>query len=326
MYQTCQAVHHLERLGFFINIIPAFGNVNVLLSNGSKRDLSIINCKAIVSLMSKEIIKKIITEVANTATESGFTAVATAAGYPMLSIAVPLVKGTVLGLIENCYNDCSQRTLSIRESKKFDRVSMVAMQTFRELAEKDGVVAWELNMNLDYFDYAFEVAEHMTLEAIRQSEQSKVDVLGRYYGHQFYKASTDWQDMHQVITMIGMLTLRQIVMIRLISDGFKGIDNNLFISNPSACIEMHRLLDYGIWQTEGASFGINDSWTIQLKSIIPTIYSDRIREDLMLDSLSEKDLARTIDSLHLTTDGAPLEVLTKEDYDKNKNALTWGEF
>lgn len=275
--------------------------------------------------MAKEILKNITTEVASAATESGFITVATAAGYPMLSLAMPFVKGVVLGLIENCYNDYSQRTLSIRESEKLNRVSIVAMQTFRKLAEKDGVVAWELNMNLDYFDYAFEVAEHVTLESIRQSEQNKVDVLGRYYGNQFYKASTNWQDMHQVISMIGMLTFRQIVMIRLISDGFKGIDNNLFIGNPSACIEMNRLLDYGIWQTDGASFGINDSWTIQLKSIIPTIYSYKVKEELMLDSLSEEELASTIDSLHLTTDGTSLEVLTKEDYDKN-SALSWEEF
>ena len=213
--------------------------------------------------------------------------------------------------------------MSNRETKKFKRVTLVAMQTFRELAEKNGVVAWELNMNPEYFDYAFEVAEHITFEAIRQSEQSKVDVLGRYYGNQFYKGSSNYQDMHQIITMIGMLTLRQIVMIRLISERFKGIDDNLFINNPSACVEMNRLLDYGIWQTKGASFGINNSWTIQLKNIIPTVYSDKIREDLMLGHLSNEDIVRTIESLQLTTQGAPLKVLTKEDYDSNKGSSVW---
>ena len=37
-------------------------------------------------------------------------------------------------------------------------------------------------------------------------------------------------------------------------------------------------------------------------------------------------MARTIDSLHLTAEGTPLEVLTKEEYDNNKGALKWGEF
>lgn len=276
--------------------------------------------------MSNEIIKNTISEVASAATEAGFTAVITAAGYPMLKLALPFVKGLILGLIENCYNDCAQRTLSIREAKKLDRVSIVATQTFRELAEKDGVVAWEMNLNPEYFDYAFEVAEHATIEAMRQSEQRKVDVLGRYYGNRFYQGFTDWQDTHQIITMIGMLTFRQIVMIRLISERFKGSDDNLFISNPSACVEINRLLDYGIWQSEGASFGINNSWTIPLKNIVPTAYCRIIKEELMLDYLSEKDITETIESLHLTKEGSPLEMLTKEEYDNEKGALQWEEF
>jgi hypothetical protein len=276
--------------------------------------------------MANELIKNITTEIASAATEAGFASLVMAAGYPVFALAQPLVKGAVITLIENCYNDCSQRTLSIRESKKLDRVSMIALQTCRELAEKDGVVAWELDMNPANFDYAFEVVEHATLEAIRQSEQSKIDVLGRYYGNRFYHGATDWQDMHQIITMTGMLTFRQIVMIRLISEKFKGIDNRLFVSNPSACVELNRLLDYGIWQTEGASFGINDSLAIQLKSIVPTFYADKVRKDLMLDYLTDKDMDRTIDSLHLTAEGTPMEVLTKEEYNNNKGALKWEEF
>lgn len=41
--------------------------------------------------MANEIKKNIITEVVSAATKSGFTAIATAAGYPMLSLAMPFV-------------------------------------------------------------------------------------------------------------------------------------------------------------------------------------------------------------------------------------------
>ena len=124
------------------------------------------------------------------------------------------------------------------------------MQTFRTLAEKDGIVAWEVKIDSDYLDYVFEVAEHTTIEAIRQSELRKVDVLGRYYGKSLYDSNRDWQDMHQVINMISSLTLRQIVLIRLIVEGFKGFDKKLFIKNPSVCVELNRLKDYGIWRTK----------------------------------------------------------------------------
>ena len=151
--------------------------------------------------VGKEIAKSVTSEMAGTVTELAFSALVTAAGFPSAAIALPLAKGLVLGLVENCYNDCAQRTLSIRETKKLNRVSTIALETFRELAEKDGVIAWQMNIDSAYLDYAYEVAEHATMEAIKQSEMKKVDLLGRYYGRQFYKGAIDWQDMHQMITM-----------------------------------------------------------------------------------------------------------------------------
>lgn len=275
--------------------------------------------------MPNSIIKIIATETSGAIVESGFAALASAAGFPAFAFASPLAKGLVLGLIESCYNDCAQRTLSIRESKKLNQVSKVALQTFRELAEKDGVVAWKMDRDPSYFDYAYEVAEHVTLEAIRQSEFKKVDILGRFYGSQFYKGNREWQDMHQMITMAGSLTLRQLVMIHLIADEFDGLDINMFIGNPSACVEINRLKDYGIWQTKGAAFGINESCPLQLGSIIPTYYSEQVCESLMLDRLSQEDVERTIESLHLTSEGSEEKVLTEEDYNKisNKTQVTF---
>ncbi len=275
--------------------------------------------------MPNSIIKIIATETSGAIVESGLAALASAAGFPAFAFASPLAKGLVLVLIESCYNDCAQRTLSIRESKKLNQVSKVALQTFRELAEKDGVVAWEMDRDPSYFDYAYEVAEHVTLEAIRQSEFKKVDILGRFYGSQFYKGNREWQDMHQMITMAGSLTLRQFVMIHLIADEFDGLDINMFIGNPSACVEINRLKDYGIWQTKGAAFGINESCPLQLGSIIPTYYSEQVCESLMLDRLSQEDVERTIESLHLTSEGSEEKVLTEEDYNKisNKTQVTF---
>lgn len=264
--------------------------------------------------VGKEIAKSVTSEMAGTVTELAFSALVTAAGFPSAAIALPLAKGLVLGLVENCYNDCAQRTLSIRETKKLNRVSTIALETFRELAEKDGVIAWQMNIDSAYLDYAYEVAEHATMEAIKQSEMKKVDLLGRYYGRQFYKGATDWQDMHQMITMAGALSFRQIVMIRLIADDFKGMDKKMFISNPSACVEMNQLLSYGIWQTSGAPFGTNNSWAIQLDSIIPTYFSDQVCEALMLDRLEENDIKIAIDSLGLTEEGEKQSELTEDDY------------
>lgn len=272
-----------------------------------------------------KIEKNITKEVVGSIVEKGFAAIATAAGFPAIVLGTPVAKGIILGLLENCYNDCAQRTLSIREEKKLSRVSEMALLTFRDLAEKDGVKACELSIDPAYIDYAFEVAEHATMEAIRQSESAKVDILGRYYGKTFYEGKTDWQDMHQMITMAGSLTFRQIVMIRLISEGFKGMNGQLFITNPSACVEINRLKDYGIWQTSGAAFGINESVELQLDGIIATFYADQVNEALMLDRLSEEDILRTIDSLKLSENGTSQTELTEDEFKQKTSFHVDGE-
>jgi hypothetical protein len=137
--------------------------------------------------------------------------------------------------------------------------------------------------------------------------------------------NADWQDMHQMITMVGTLSFRQIVMIRLISEYFKDLNGKLFVGNPSACVEINRLKDYGIWQTEGAAFGINDSAPIQLYNIIPTDYCDFVSEDLMLDAISEEDVKMVIESLHLTTDGTPQKELTEEQFKQRTTFEVKGE-
>ena len=253
--------------------------------------------------MSKEESMEIFTNLAGATVDAGFKALALLAGFPAAEIAAPFAKGLIVGLIQNCYNDCAQRTLSVRESEKLNRMSTIALQTFREFAEKDNVYAWEMAIDPAYVDYAYEVAEHATQEGIKQSERAKVDIIGRYYGRQLYKGFTDWQDMHQVITMTGMLTLRQIVMIRLIAEGFPGIDKKLCITNPSACVETNRLLDYGIWRTEGAAFGVDDSGAIRLSFLRSTDYAKELKEALVLDRLSEEDVKRTVDSLCLKETG-----------------------
>lgn len=114
--------------------------------------------------MSDIIAKNIVSEITGSVTESLFVTLASAAGFPVAALAAPLAKGLVLGLVENCFNDCSQMTLSVSEKKKLNQVSLVALQTFWEMAEKDGIVAWEMSIDPAYIDYAYEVAEHASME------------------------------------------------------------------------------------------------------------------------------------------------------------------
>ena len=169
-------------------------------------------------------------------------------------------------------------------------------------------------------EYAMEVAEHATMEAIRQSEQKKIDVIGQYYGKRFYQGPADWQDMHQIITMAGSLTYRQMVLIRLICDGFDGISSEMFITNPSACVEINRMQDYGLWMTDMAMFKDDSSAKLQIKLLKPTRYAKMVYDALMLEKLSDDDIKRTMESLAISEEGEPAEGITKEDYEA---ATTW---
>lgn len=258
------------------------------------------------------ISKNTLAESSGDAISTAFAALMGFAGIPEALFLTPVVRGTTIGIVNYCYGEFIQQRLSKREIQKVEDVTKTALKTYYGLVEKDEQNAMVSQFDDSQLKYAYEVSENLMLTAIRQSEQTKVEILGRYYGRQFYKGNIDWQDMHQMITMAGSLTLRQLVMIRLIADDFKGLDSKSFIGNPSACVEINRLLNYGIWQKDGAAFSINDSIAPQLADIISTPYSKEVSEALMLDRLSEEDIQRTIDSLNLKTER---DTMTSEDID-----------
>lgn len=283
-----------------------------------------------MSELGSNVMRSVVSQLSGSLTDAGFAALVATNNLPAgltLGVAQAIVTGSVQGVMLACYDEVQKQRLSDREVMKHNMVFDVAERTYFELAAENYSTGDSQTMVLDdsYINQVEEIAEHASLEAIRQSEAKKIEVIGRYYGGEFYKHgwNIDFQDMHQMITMVGMLTFRQIVLIRLIAEGFKEVNTELFISNPSACVEVNRLRDYGIWKTEGAAFGINESGRIQLKCVIPTEYSAIVCESLMLEKLSDDDVRRTIESLRLTDDGTPQEVLTMEEY---RQHTEWQEF
>ena len=249
------------------------------------------------------------------AVSKGFASLMLAVGFPEAAVLTPFVRGATIGLMNTLYDDVTKRSLSERENEKVDLLSKTSLQTFMELAEKDGVTAISMQIDEGQLQYAYEVSEDLMLTAIRQSQQKKVEILGRYYGGSFYKGNVDWQDMHQIIMMAGTLTFRQIVLIRLICEGFGGVSPEMFITKPSACVEINRMQDYGLWMTDMAMFKEDSSAKIQIKLLKPTEYAKMVYDALMLEKLSDDDIKRTLESLMLSDEGEPAEGITKEDYE-----------
>lgn len=261
------------------------------------------------------VIRTSLAQGTGVAVSKGFASLMIAVGFPEAAVLTPLVRGATIGLMNNLYDDVKKRSLSERENIKVDLLSKTSLQTFMDLAEKDGVTAWTMQIDEGQLQYAYEVSEDLMLTAIRQSQQKKVEILGRYYGRSFYKGNIDWQDMHQIIMMAGTLTFRQIVLIRLICERFGGISPEMYITNPSACVEINRMQDYGLWMTDMVKYKDDSSAKIQIKLIKPTEYAKMVHDALMLEKLSEEDIKRTIESLAISDEGEPAEGITKEDFE-----------
>ena len=273
------------------------------------------------------IMRNVLTELTGSISDLGFASLVATYNLPAgltLSLAQSVAKGALQSVMQNCYDEVQKMNLSKREVAKHNIVFNVAERTYFELTAANNGNETQLDIALEesFYQGLLETAEHISLEAIRQSEFKKIEVLGRYYGGEFYKRGPyiDFSNMHQMITMVGMLTFRQIVLIRLIFEKFRGLEQDLFIHNPFACVEVNRLRDYGIWKTGGAAFGVDESGAIQLKSIIPSEYSGIVYKALMLDLLTDDDVQRTIESLDLKNTGTLQSILTEENY---KAHTTW---
>lgn len=263
------------------------------------------------------MIKTFLTEVGGNITEEALDSIILSYNLPAgiaLKTIKAIVKSSTQSIISNCYDDITHRQLSSREAQKHNSVFEIAIRTFIDCAHNDNVESMFIISDDAQYEYAYEVAEHLSMEAIRQSEQKKIDILGRFYGKQFYEGRMNWQDMHQVIAMTGELSYRQIILIKLICERFSGMDQESYISNPSACVEINRLLDYGIWRREGAAFSTDNSNHILLKRVNPTEYAKLIYDVLMLNHIESEDIERTIESLHIVREGIKVEILTQEEY------------
>ena len=138
---------------------------------------------------------------------------------------------------------------------------------------------------------------------MRQAELNKIKILGRFYGKSMYEGRTNWNDLHQITSMTGDLSFRQLVLIYLINEDFPSINRDMYISNPHACVEIKQLLKYGIWELSGMLFSENNTAPIQIETINKTSFAQVVSDRLMLTSLNFENIKDVIDSLQLKEDG-----------------------
>lgn len=233
-----------------------------------------------------------------------------------------VIKGTAQTVALKAYDDIMERQLSEIEKTKVDRTFDVAEQTFWEYVEKEGDnKGYSFDENSVEYHYALEVAEGVLMQSMCEFERKKLDVLGRFYGRSLYFGNEQWYGMYQTLKMTDRLTFRQIVSIRLICDRFHGVDAELSITAPDACVEIMDLVNYGIWMTEGTYFGLNNTSPITLKELEPTEFAHKLYKDLMLEKLSEEDIVKTLSTLGIKPTQDKRDVLSPMDKETINNVI-----
>lgn len=245
----------------------------------------------------------------------------------VIKASKPILKGAAQTAVLKMYDDICQRQISLIETAKVDYAFKRAEKVFWEFVEKEGEEAagYSFDAFSPEYEGARQAAEGFLMQSMKEFEHKKLDVLGSYYGRNMYYGNTQWERIYQTQKMIERLSYRQIVLIRLISEHFKGEDPEHCITAPDACVEVMELLNYGIWKAPGAFLNQDNSQPIKLKSLVPTPYADKLNVELMLDEIEDADIKHIKATLRIWPSENVNETLTLEEVTDIKDSMTWEE-
>lgn len=168
----------------------------------------------------------------------------------------------------------------------------------------------------------YESVAGLILKAINENQRHKIETMGNFLGETVYSGDfSNNHELQQMTNTLVKLSWRQLVLIKLISEKFHGIDSELIPLDPSASIEINELQQYGFWQSEGARFGVDNSSTYQLKDIKPTEYCYHFVEKIGMDFITVNDVNEIVGSLRLGHGQSP-ENLTADEV---KTTSSWRE-
>ena len=207
--------------------------------------------------------------------------------------------------------------LSEIQKKKFDIVINRATETFNKLigTEEQTLLHPESN---DYIMNTFEFSLHILQNAMNEFQMKKLVVLGDFWGKVIADGNIDWDNLHTEGNIFNSLTYRQLILLKLLDDGFPEEQNELYINNPSICVELNQLLQLGFWQMSGVYFGTNNSGPIQISELKKTDFCSNFVERLMLNNLEIVDVEKVKNSLFIEESDEILHKMTEED-------ISWGK-
>lgn len=238
-----------------------------------------------------------------------------------------IVKGAAQTAVLGAYDDITKRQITNLELTKVNETFNVAEQTFWEFVDKEGDtnVGYNFESYSSEYQSALETAEGILMQSMREFEHKKLGILGRFYGRHLYKGSTQWNRIHHTMKMTDRLTYRQLILIRLICDGFPGKDDEMCITAPDVCVEAMDLMTYGIWCAPGAFLDQNNSLPVQLNLLVPTDYAKELYDELMLGSIDESEVKTVEATFKIQSSDVKKHYMSTMTIDDIEDSSKWHE-
>lgn len=159
--------------------------------------------------------------------------------------------------------------LSTIQDAKFNIVITRAKATFDRLAITENLIDIHPESH-DYVVNTFEFSLHILQNAINEFQFKKLMILGDFWGKTIAEGNNDWDNLHIEGNILNNLTYRQLILLKLLADGFPEDQQNRCINNISICVELNQLLHLGFWKTSGVYFGTNNSGPIAISELRKT--------------------------------------------------------
>ena len=230
-------------------------------------------------------------------------------GIPITPQATVVIGKTLKMLLKmgvpKVFKDYQSRMLSPMQKDRLEDIKNISIKTVYELIEKNG---WEDSHpeSDQYTQYIIEYTEELLNQVINESRQAKRVFLGTYLGSTLYNlnnSSPKWDNVFYLSSLINRLTIRQIILLKLIVNHYDGIndtmDNMICVTNKVAISELKELSSLNMWVGLIGYMPDPTNIAIPLKYMCATNLSKELVESVPIPESLQRNVDDIIKSLEL---------------------------
>lgn len=243
--------------------------------------------------MTDNVTENIMDGVADVTIPAAATVLATGTGIPssISAFAMTFAYKTVKDAIVGVADDTRKRQLSDFQFRCIDIVDQQAQLAYEKLCNASTDIEGQHPETEDYIANAAQFSLRIAQDAIRESQLKKLIFLGNYWGWGMAKGYGKWDDLHANVNLLSEMTHRQVVMLKMFADGFNDEEKGRCITNPTACIEVNKLLQVGLLRREGVPMTEDKSAPVKVDELFVTDYGQQMLDGLLLNEpLPKKEI------------------------------------